>query len=54
MQEENGTASNAIWAVALIIIVAMIVGAVYYSGILREADKKTEIDVDISAPAPAR
>lgn len=50
MAEGEGTASNAIWAVALIIIVAMIVGVVYYSGILKTTQKK-EIDVDISIPA---
>src|SRR5438045_6731878 len=32
---DGGTASNAIWAVALVIIVALIVGVVYYSGILK-------------------
>lgn len=50
MSEEEGTASNAIWAVALIIIVAMIVGLVYYSGILKTSQKK-EIDINISAPS---
>jgi len=54
MTEENTTASNAIWAVALIIIVALIAGLVYYSGIHRGSNKK-EIDVDITVPAgPAR
>jgi hypothetical protein len=51
MNEEEGTASNAIWAVALIIIVAMIVGVVYYSGILRGGAEKKEVDINISAPA---
>jgi hypothetical protein len=46
----NGTASNAIWAVAMIIIVALIAGAVYYSGILGGSQKK-QIDVDVSVPA---
>lgn len=50
MSEETGTASNAIWAVALIIIVAMIVGLVYYSGILKGSSKK-EVDINITAPA---
>jgi len=51
MAEEEGTASNAIWAVALIIIVAMIVGVVYYSGILRSGNDKKEIDINVTAPA---
>jgi hypothetical protein len=49
MAEENGAASNAVWAVAMIIIVAMVVGAVYYSGILKGSSKK-EIDINVTAP----
>ncbi len=51
MAEEDGTASNAIWAVALIIIVAMIVGVVYYSGILKSGSSKKEVDINITVPA---
>lgn len=50
MQEGEGTASNAIWAVAMVIIVAMIVGVVYYSGILKPNQKK-EIDINVTAPS---
>jgi hypothetical protein len=53
MSEENGTGNNLIWAVTLIIIVALIAGALYYSGFLGGTKKQT-IDVDVSAPAPAR
>ncbi len=52
MSEENGTGSNFIWALATIIIVAMIVGALYYSGFL-SGNKKQTIDVEIKAPAAA-
>jgi len=45
----GGAAGNAIWALALILIVAMIVGVVYYSGILRTSPTK-KIDVEVSAP----
>lgn len=54
MADENSTGTNMIWAVAMIIIVAIIAGALYYSGALsgrRNADQK--IDVEVSAPAPA-
>ena len=44
-----GVASNMIWALAFIIIVAMIVGAFYYGGFL-SGKKKTEIDVNVSVP----
>ena len=50
MEEEGRTASSAIWAVALVIIVGMIVGVVYYSGILKSNPKK-EIDINVTAPA---
>ena len=48
----NGTASNAIWAVVLVLIVAMIVGAVYYSGVLRSAPGGSKTDVDIKVNPP--
>lgn len=50
MSEENGTGSNLIWALTTIIIVAMIVGALYYSGFL-SGNRKQQIDVEITAPA---
>ena len=51
---EGRTASIAIWAVALMIIVAMIVWTVYYSGILKSRPKKSEIDVNINISTPSR
>ena len=51
MGTEDNTGSNAIWAVAMVIIVAMIVGGVYYVARMGSAEKK--IDVNITAPAPA-
>ena len=50
MDDGESTGSNAIWAVALVIIVAMIVGAVYYSGILRSAPKKNNVEINVTAP----
>jgi len=52
MSEENSTGSNLIWAVTLIIIVAIMAGALYYSGFL-SGNKKQEVDVDIKVPAAA-
>ena len=52
MSEDNSTGSNFIWAVALIIIVAIIAGALYYSGFLSgNTNKKEKIDINVSAPA---
>jgi hypothetical protein len=50
MSEENGTGNNLIWAVTLIIVVALIAGALYYSGFLG-GTKKQQIDVEVSTPA---
>jgi hypothetical protein len=50
MVEENGggagVASNFIWAIALILIVMIVMGALYYGGIL-SGRKKTEVDVNV-------
>jgi hypothetical protein len=50
MSEENSTGSNFIWAVTLIIIVAIIAGALYYSGFLG-GTKKEKIDINVTAPS---
>ncbi|HEV7701382.1 MAG TPA: hypothetical protein VGO43_14215 [Pyrinomonadaceae bacterium] len=47
----NGTASNAIWAVALVIIVALVVFAVWKSGVLRRVGTPQKVDVEVSVPA---
>ncbi|MBL8182812.1 MAG: hypothetical protein JNL64_14525 [Blastocatellia bacterium] len=39
-EDENGTGSNAAWAIALVIIVAMIMGLIHYSGILKQGAEK--------------
>lgn len=55
MSEEggSGTGSSAIWAVAFIVVVAIVMGALYYSGFL-SGKKKTEVDVNISLPSGNR
>lgn len=51
MSDGESTGSNMIWAVTLLIIVAVIVGTLYYSGILGGAKKTPDkIDINISAP----
>jgi hypothetical protein len=47
----NGTGSNAVWAIAFVIIVAIIGAVVYYSGILKTKPGKTEVDIKVTAPA---
>ena len=53
MDENNSAGSNMIWAVTLIIIVAIIAGALYYSGFLG-GTKKEQIDINIDATAATR
>ena len=56
----NGTGSNAVWAIAFVIIVAIIVGALYYSGALKrltspqQSERKINVEVSAPAAAPAR
>jgi hypothetical protein len=53
MADENGTGNNLIWAIAMIIIVAIIAGALYYSGFLG-GTKKERIDINVTAPSSNR
>ncbi|MBK7706556.1 MAG: hypothetical protein IPN69_00955 [Acidobacteria bacterium] len=47
----NGTGSNAVWAIALVVVVAIIAALVYYSGILKSVTTNPKVDVKITAPA---
>jgi len=51
-EDDGGTGSNAIWAVAMIIIVAIVAGVIYViatKGVPGSGDKK--VDVDITVPS---
>ena len=50
MADGDSTGSNAVWAVALIIIVALVVGVIFYSGVLTNSGKKS-VDINVTAPA---
>ena len=52
----ESTGSNAVWAIAMVIIVGLIVGALYYSGALRRLTSPPQpqkVNVEVTAPAPA-
>ncbi len=54
MSEENNTGNNLIWAITTLLIVAIIAGALYYSGFLG-GTKRGKIDINVTAPsAPSR
>lgn len=52
MAEENGTGSNAVWAIAFVVVIAIIAAVVYYSGILKTAPNKDK-DINIKVTTPA-
>ena len=50
-EDGGGTASNAIWAVAMVIIVAMIAGVLYFTVLKGGGPATKKVDVDVSIPA---
>ena len=52
----ESTGSNAVWAIALVIIVGLIVGALYYSGALRRltTPQQQKVNDEVSNPPPAQ
>lgn len=51
MAEENGTGTNLIWAVTMIIIVSIIAGAFYYAVLRGGGTDKKDIDIKVDVPA---
>ncbi len=53
MEEREGIGVNIIWAITMIIVVVLIAGAIYFSGILGKGASAPDknIDVDIKLPA---
>ena len=55
MSEEESTGNSLIWALTTIIVVAIIAGGIYYSGFMGKArEPQQKINVEVTAPAPAR
>ena len=52
----NGTGSNAVWAIAFVLVVAIIVGALYYSGFLKRitSPQQTQQKINVEVGAPSR
>lgn len=55
MSEENSTGNNLIWAITLIIIVTVIAGAIFYSGVLsKKGTPDTDVDINVNPPASTK
>ncbi len=50
MEGENSTGNNLIWAVTMIIIVAIIAGAIYF--VVLKGDKKDTKDINVEIKVP--
>lgn len=51
--QRESAASSFIWAIAVIVVVAILAGVVWYSGILTRS-KKTQVDINVNPPAQTR
>jgi hypothetical protein len=51
MSDGESTGSNFIWALAMIIIVAIIAAALFYGGFLNGGKTKHDVDIKIDAPS---
>jgi len=52
MNGENETGTNAVWAIAIIVIVAILAAVLYFSGILTRR-QKSDVDINVTVPAAA-
>lgn len=52
--ERESTASSAIWAIAILLMVALVVGAFFYSGLGNKMFRSTERKVDVNITVPNR
>jgi FlaG/FlaF family flagellin (archaellin) len=53
IERESGAASSFIWAIAMIVVVAILAAVVWYSGILTRS-KKTQVDINVNPPAQTK
>jgi uncharacterized membrane protein YtjA (UPF0391 family) len=55
MAEREGIGVNLIWAITLLISVALVAGAIYYTGMIGNAGGDKKIDVEVKVPdAPVK
>lgn len=44
---DGGTGSSAVWAIAFVVIVAIIAGVVYYSGVLKNVAPRQKTNIEV-------
>lgn len=50
MEEREGIGVNLIWAITMLIAVALIAGAIYYTGLLGVGNQSKDVNVEIKVP----
>lgn len=51
MADENSTGNNLIWAITMLIVVAIIAGTLYFVVLKTDTATDKKVDVDISVPS---
>lgn len=51
MSEENSTGNNLIWAITMLIVVAIIAGTLFFVFTKQSPSSPSKIDVDVKVPA---
>lgn len=51
MSEENSTGNNLIWAITMLIVVAIIAGALFFAFTKSGPTTPNKVDVDIKVPS---
>jgi len=51
MSEENSTGNNLIWAITMLIVVAIIAGTLYFVFMKSGPSTPSKVDVDVKVPA---
>lgn len=50
MSEENSTGNNLIWAITMLIVVAIIAGALFFAFTKSGSNVPSKVDVDVKVP----
>ena len=51
MADENSTGNNLIWAITMLIVVAIIAGTLYFVVMKTDSGSDKKVDIDVSVPS---